>query len=114
MSAAEKNFPNPPKDQPQWLALTQAVFDSQVLRWKTDTCGGGLHWQVYPFNPGYSYKNTVSNGCLFQIAARLARYTGNTTYVEWAERAYGWLIDTNLIVNNTWEVLDGCEFVPNI
>lgn len=27
MSAAENNFPNPPSDQPQWLALAQAVFN---------------------------------------------------------------------------------------
>ena len=29
MLAAENNFPNPPKDQPQWLALAQAVFYTQ-------------------------------------------------------------------------------------
>lgn len=31
MSAAENNFPNPPPDQPQWLALAQAVFNEYGL-----------------------------------------------------------------------------------
>lgn len=30
MLAAENNFPNPPADQPQWLALAQAVFATQA------------------------------------------------------------------------------------
>jgi mannan endo-1,6-alpha-mannosidase len=73
MSAAEKVFPDPPSDRPQWVPLVQAVFNSQVPRWNTETCGGGLNWQVYGFNAGYDYKNTISNGCFFNIAARLAR-----------------------------------------
>lgn len=54
MSAAEVNFPNPPKDQPQWLALAQAVYNTQVVRWDTETCGGGLKWQIFAFNNGKS------------------------------------------------------------
>lgn len=38
MSAAEFNFPNPPPDEPQWLALAQAVFNSQAPRWNTESC----------------------------------------------------------------------------
>lgn len=30
MSAAETNFQNPPSDRPGWLALAQAVFNTQV------------------------------------------------------------------------------------
>jgi mannan endo-1,6-alpha-mannosidase len=52
MSAAELKFPNPPQDKPQWLALAQAVFNSQALRWDTTTCGGGLRWQIFTFNNG--------------------------------------------------------------
>lgn len=50
MTAAEVKFPDPPEDQPQWLALAQAVFNSQAPRWDTDTCGGGLKWQIFTFN----------------------------------------------------------------
>ena len=59
MLAAENNFPNPPKDKPQWLALAQAVFHTQASPDRHDeTCGGGLRWQIPPVNNGYDYKNS--------------------------------------------------------
>ncbi|KAA8904965.1 glycoside hydrolase family 76 protein [Sphaerosporella brunnea] len=113
MSAAEKVFPDPPPDQPQWVALVQAVFNSQVVRWNMENCGGGLNWQVFKFNEGYEYKNTISNGCFFQIAARLARYTGNDTYAVWAEKAWDWVEAVRLINTTTWEVFDGHQTKTN-
>lgn len=47
MTAAETNFQNPPADQPQWLALAQAVFNTQASRWDPTSCGGGLKWQIF-------------------------------------------------------------------
>jgi mannan endo-1,6-alpha-mannosidase len=91
MAAAEMNFPNPPSSKPQWLALAQAVFNEQIARWDSENCGGGLRWQIFPFNNGYDYKNAISNGCLFHLAARLARYTGNSTYLTYSERSYDWI-----------------------
>jgi len=91
MAAAEMNFPNPPAKSPQWLALAQAVFNEQAARWDTQNCKGGLRWQIFPFNNGYDYKNSISNGCFFHLAARLARYTGNNTYLTIAERSYEWM-----------------------
>lgn len=73
LTAAELNFPNPPAGDPQWLALAQAVFNRQVSRWDNATCGGGLRWQIFPFNNGYNYKNAISNGCFFNMAARLGK-----------------------------------------
>lgn len=108
LSAAESGFPAPPSDQPQWLALAEAVFNTQWPRWETATCGGGLKWQVFESNAGYYYKNTVSNGAFFQIAARLARYTGNQTYVEWADRAWDWMNATGLF-DATYNVFDGTD-----
>jgi hypothetical protein len=32
MTAAEVNYPNPPSDQPKWLALAQAVFNNVAAR----------------------------------------------------------------------------------
>ena len=84
MDAVESNFPAPPPDQPQWLALAQNVFDFQVGLWDPKTCGGGFHWQVFAYEGGYNLKNAISNGGFFQLAARLARYTGNTTFSDWA------------------------------
>ncbi|KAK4955475.1 hypothetical protein LTR66_013422 [Elasticomyces elasticus] len=97
MSAAELKFPNPPDDKPQWLALAQAVFNSQAIRWDNSTCGGGLRWQIFTFNNGYNYKNTISNGCFFNMAARLGKYTGNQTYVDWAERMWDWVENVGLM-----------------
>ncbi|CUS10624.1 unnamed protein product [Tuber aestivum] len=96
MSAAEKRFPNPPNDLPQWLSLSQAVFNTQAARWDKDSCGGGLRWQIIPLHSGYAYKNTISAGCFFQLGARLARYTGNATYAEWAEKTFDWTYNVGL------------------
>jgi len=80
MSAAEYRFPNPPSDQPQWLALAQGVWNSQQLRWDNEYCNGGLRWQIFTWNNGYDYKNTPSNAGFINLGARLYAYTG--TYVS--------------------------------
>lgn len=108
LSATETAFPNPPDDEPQWLALAQAVFNSQLARWNNKTCGGGLNWQVFPFNLGFNYKNTISNGGFFNIAARLARYTGNQTYADTAIRTWDWVSEIGLI-SDTWQFFDGTD-----
>lgn len=108
MSAAENNFPNPPKDQPQWLALVQAVFNEYATRWDTATCNGGLRWQIFTFNNGFNYKNSISNGCFFNIAARLARYTGNQTYADWANKVYDWETSVGLITPD-FGIYDGAS-----
>lgn len=115
MAAAEKNFTNPASNEPQWLYLAQAVFNTMAARWDDEHCGGGLRWQIFTWNNGYNYKNTVSNGCLFNLAARLARYTQNSTYVEWAEKVWDWTeareyIDTN---GTNWPVYDGASIGDN-
>lgn len=59
MQAAELNFPDPPSDKPQWLALAQAVFNTQADPSRhDDTCNGGLRWQIPLSNNGYDYKNS--------------------------------------------------------
>lgn len=112
MSAAEHNFPDPPADKPQWLALAQAVFGTQVPRWNTEFCAGGLKWQIFPFNNGYNYKNTISNGCFFNLGARLAKYTGNDTYAFWAEKAWDWTARIGLI-DHDYNIFDGSDDLLN-
>jgi mannan endo-1,6-alpha-mannosidase len=112
MSAAEVNFPNPPSNQPQWLALAQAVFNTQANRWDDTTCGGGLRWQIFTFNNGYTYKNSISNGCFFNLAARLAKYTGNATYAKWAEKVWDWTEAIGLLDENYY-VYDGSDLSIN-
>jgi mannan endo-1,6-alpha-mannosidase len=106
MLAAETNFANPPKDKPQWLALAQAVFNEMVSRWDTSTCGGGLRWQIFPFNKGYTYKNSIANGCFFNLAARLGRYTGNSTYTDWANKIWDWETSVGFI-DSAYKIYDG-------
>jgi mannan endo-1,6-alpha-mannosidase len=112
MDATELNFPNPPSSDPSWLSLAQAVFNDQVLRWETTTCNGGLRWQIFPFNAGYDYKNAISTGGLFQLSSRLARYTGNQTYADWAEKTYTWLT-TVPIIDSQYNVWDGTGMSNN-
>ncbi|CAG99384.1 putative mannan endo-1,6-alpha-mannosidase [Kluyveromyces lactis] len=116
MAAAERNYPNPPDDEPQWLYLAQAVFNTMSSRWDMDSCGGGLRWQIFTWNSGYDYKNSVSNAALFHLSARLARYTGNSSYTEWAEKIYDWMQDIQLLVDEEptqYYVYDGASIEEN-
>lgn len=115
MAAAERNFTNPPDDVPGWLALSQAVFNTMWARWDTAHCGGGLRWQIFSWNSGYTYKNTISNGCLFNIGARLARYTENDTYVENCEVVWDWVIGVGFAVesDNGFNLYDGASIDDN-
>jgi mannan endo-1,6-alpha-mannosidase len=109
MDAAEVGFPNPPSSDPSWTSLAQAVFNEQTARWDSSNCGGGMRWQIVFTNPGYDYKNVMSNGGYFQLAARLARYTGNDTYAKYAEKTYDWLAGSPMFDNSTGslQVWDG-------
>ncbi|KAI0401598.1 glycosyl hydrolase family 76-domain-containing protein [Xylaria palmicola] len=112
MSAAEYNFQNPPHDQPQWLALAQAVFDTQAARWETQYCNGGLRWQIFTWNNGFDYKNSISQACFFNLAARLALYTGNSTYADWAVTVWDWMVDVKFI-DDGYRVYDGATIEHN-
>lgn len=112
MSAAEYNFPEgKEEDDPGWLALAQAVFNTQAARWDTEHCGGGLRWQIYNWNKGWDYKNSISQGTFFSLAARLALFTGNTTYADWASKSWDWMIALEFI-DEHWYVYDGAH-TPN-
>jgi len=111
MSAAETRFPDV-KDQMSWLSLAIAVFNTQVPRWNAQTCGGGLNWQIFTFNKGFDYKNTISNGAFFNIASRLAKYTGNQTYADWATKAWDWEMSVGLI-SNDYHFFDGSSEKQN-
>lgn len=108
MSAAEYNFPDPPTGKPGWLALAQAVFNTQAARWETADCNGGLRWQIFNWNNGYDYKNSISQACFFNLAARLYLYTGNVTYGEWAVKTWDWMIDVKFI-DADYYVYDGAH-----
>jgi mannan endo-1,6-alpha-mannosidase len=112
LTAAEVGFPNPPSGSPAWLELAENVFNDQAARWNTANCSGGLRWQIFAFNNGYNYVNSDSNGQFFLLAARLARFTGNTTYSDWATKTYDWMSSIG-IVSTQGEVYDGADIALN-
>jgi mannan endo-1,6-alpha-mannosidase len=112
MTAAELGFPNPPADKPQWLALAQGVYNVQAGKWDNTTCNGGLHWQAFSFLNGYNYKNAIANGGFFNIASRLAVYTGNDSYAQSAERTWDWMTSVGLI-DEDYNVWDGASSLTN-
>lgn len=105
MTAAELSYPDNPSGF-SWLSLAQGVYNTQIKRWDTTGCGGGLRWQIYPYQAGYTMKNSISNGGLFQLAARLYRYTEDTQYLDWANKVWDWSVSSPLVNNKTWNVAD--------
>ncbi|CAG8893102.1 unnamed protein product [Penicillium egyptiacum] len=104
MTAGELNFPER-EGEPSWISLAEGVFNGQIPRWDMTACGGGLRWQIWPYQDGYNLKNAISNGGLFQLSARLALYTKNATYAEWAEKIWDWSHSTPLL-RKTWVIAD--------
>lgn len=112
LSAAERGFPITSNAVP-YVKLASNVFDEQVVRWDTATCNGGLRWQIFTFNNGYNYKNSISNAGFFLLAARLAKFTGNSTYSDWAGKSFDWLETVGFIDPQTGAVYDGSDATTN-
>ncbi|KAG7664087.1 uncharacterized protein J8A68_002411 [[Candida] subhashii] len=116
MEAVEQNFQDP--EDLSWIELTQALFNSMRVRWDPCTCGGGLRWQIFEWNVGYDYKSTIANGCLFHLAARLARYSDNKAdYLEVAEKVWNWMVNVGYITveddGTTIQIYDGAHVEEN-
>lgn len=110
IQAAEMGFKDPSDDnKPSWAHIASNAFNVLYDRWDEDTCNGGLRWQFNSDLSSYNYKATIANGNLFQLAARLARYTGNSTYTDAAESIYEWIYGSGLTHDLEWgtEVYDG-------
>ncbi|KAI4620112.1 hypothetical protein J4E80_004638 [Alternaria sp. BMP 0032] len=113
MSAVEYQFPDPADAPASYLEVVTNAFENIVGRWDETSCDGGLKWQVYPENAyGYNYKNSISNGCAFALGARLARYTGEQKYADWAVKIYDWTKKVGLI-SDQYEVFDGTDDKTN-
>ncbi|KAK7756847.1 hypothetical protein SLS62_001292 [Diatrype stigma] len=114
LEAAERNFPQPDDSMPPWLDIAVNAWNSMVVRWNTTDCNGGFTWQIFPDNPnGMDYKNSISNGGFFQISARLARATGNNTYLDWAQKVWDWSEEVGIVNNETYTVYDGVDAKTN-
>jgi mannan endo-1,6-alpha-mannosidase len=71
-----------------------------------------LRWQVYQYLTGYDYKNSIANGCFFNLGARLARYTNNDTYAQQAEKTWDWITSVGLMDAN-YNIYDGAHIETN-
>lgn len=112
MQAVERNFTN--TGDHSWLYMSQAIFNVMKNRWDTTSCNGGLRWQIFTWNSGYNYKNSISNGCLFLLAARLYRFTGEDVYLEVAEKVWDWMWDVGFITETDGFVIyDGADDTEN-
>ncbi|KAJ9635166.1 hypothetical protein H2201_003299 [Coniosporium apollinis] len=112
MAAAESRFPRRDTAEsaaPTWLSMVINAFNTQAARWDLTSCAGGLKWQIFPENAyGYNYKNAISNGGFFQMAARLLHYTGDEEYLDWAERTWDWCTRIGLI-SPRYYIFDGSD-----
>ncbi|EME83396.1 glycoside hydrolase family 76 protein [Pseudocercospora fijiensis CIRAD86] len=96
-----------------WPSLAKNVFATVITRWQTTgSCTnnlGGIGWQIDPQNPngGYHYMNAITNGLAFQLAARLARYTGEQYYIDQANKIFEWSWAVGIIDHKTYSVYDG-------
>ncbi|KAJ5256647.1 Mannan endo-1-6-alpha-mannosidase DCW1 [Penicillium angulare] len=115
MTAAELKFADAPNigSGYSWLSLAQGVYNYQIKEWDTTSCDGGLRWQIWTYESGYDMKNSISNGGLFQLAARLARYTNTASYATWAEKIWDWSVSSPLLSNTTWNVADSTDTTNN-
>lgn len=113
LQAMERNFTQP--DEHTWLYYCQAIFNSMNNRWDTTTCGGGLRWQIFTWNSGYNYKNSIANGALFHLAARLYRYTNESMYLTAAEKVYDWMWSVGFFVESdgAMTIYDGADDTEN-
>jgi mannan endo-1,6-alpha-mannosidase len=104
LTAAETGFSLP--ENRSWAEYAADVFNMQVQRWDAESCEGGLRWTIFSFQNGYEYKSMAANGDFFLLAARLAQFTRNETYSEWADKSLTWAKDRGLI-SDSYEVYDG-------
>jgi mannan endo-1,6-alpha-mannosidase len=111
IGAVESSFPG--SGDGRYLEMAISVFEQQVLRWDNYTCAGGLHSKISANAAGFTTKDSFSTGTFFQLAARLALHTQNSTYTQWATRAFDWAVTAGLINDQTWAVFDGTDSSTN-
>lgn len=99
----------PPWSKPRHWPLNTACEPSFSF-WLT--FNDRLRWQVYPYLTGYDYKNSIANGCFFNIGARLARYTQNDTYAQEVEKIWDWIQNVGLM-DAKYNIYDGAHIGTN-
>ncbi|KAJ4299895.1 hydrolase 76 protein [Kalmusia sp. IMI 367209] len=107
LTAAENGVPVP-AGAPAFVDLARNVFNEQKARWDESTCSGGMKFKINAGDAGYDYKSSIANGLFFQLAARLAKLTGDADAQAWAEKSYDWVAGVGLI-DGDFNVYDGTD-----
>ena len=68
---------------------------------------------AYTIMAANTHLSGIANGCFFNLGARLARYTGNTTYSDWAEDTWDWMVKVGFLNNDTYAIYDGADVSNN-
>lgn len=105
LTASERGFPE--TDKISWLNVSENAFAVLATRWAPDSCGGGMGWWSENRQLGYNFKDSATNGNFFNLAARLYRATGNSSYLDWSETVWDWSEESGLIKNGS--VYDGVD-----
>ncbi|KAH8762137.1 glycosyl hydrolase family 76-domain-containing protein [Diaporthe sp. PMI_573] len=58
-------------------------------------------------NVDFDYKSAISNGLYFNLAARVARYTGDDSCAQHAAETFDWMLRVGLIDASSFDVYDG-------
>ena len=74
----------------EYLETAKAIFDYVVSGWNEEN--GGLYWK----ESSCDIMTTCTNAPTIIMAARLYEETGESAYLEWAEKIYVWLKSTLL------------------
>lgn len=122
MTAAERGVPNSKGSKdPRWIDLAQNTFEFQMRFFDEDaaakngsTCGGGLRLAYLPDGEvtPYDWKPSDPDGALFNLAARLHRFTGNATYADAATRIWDWMVNVGYLDPKMYNISSG-EFASN-
>ncbi|KAJ3212441.1 hydrolase 76 protein [Dinochytrium kinnereticum] len=105
-SRADTNATNPGRP---WFYIAQATLN-QMYEQYDGVCGGGLYWSRNRFSDNIglkAYKSVISNVQGIQLAGRLlALNPSNTTFRDFADRTYDWLISSTLLLPD-YRISDG-------
>lgn len=85
------------EDAEKWENVVKNVWNGQASRWDDKICGGGLSRMIFSFSSGYAGRGSVTHMNFFLLSARLAAYTDNSTYADWANKVYDWSEEVGLI-----------------
>ncbi|KAJ3331880.1 hydrolase 76 protein [Blyttiomyces sp. JEL0837] len=92
----------------QWFTIADLTLNEMLNQWDP-ICGGGIYWSRNRLatNPQQrTYKSTIANAQLIELAGRLLVLSGNGTYKDLADRTYAWL-KSSTIIDVDYTVADG-------